>query len=226
MGIKKLFKRKEKKEDKVSIDFLSRDKPEKQVLVPRKFKSLPKPTHIHTKKGLEEKEDIHTQIEPPDNLTYQESLVHEPEIESFEGEDEMINALEKKIAERKEFLEYQKKQKELAKLEAERKSLMEAQELKKLREEQLMRTQENLKENLHIATPIQKEEFHNAETIQEGEIGQVQLLPFDKNLYKRCPVCNKKVLKGKVMRETNCMKQVIKCKDRNCEFVKVLQFNL
>ena len=62
--------------------------------------------------------------------------------------------------------------------------------------------------------------------ILQTDEGDIKVLSMDVLNVKRCPLCSHKILKGKVKRKGDYVKQIIKCKNPECDFKKELAFKI
>jgi cytochrome c556 len=73
----------------------------------------------------------------------------------------------------------------------------------------------------------QKTLIAEQEKIKENEQVDVVLEPFKTFDVKQCPKCHRRfklrgLIRSKVKKEGNSLKQTFKCRDKNCDFVKVV----
>lgn len=60
---------------------------------------------------------------------------------------------------------------------------------------------------------------HNQEEIKKEVINKIDLKEIDTDI-RKCPLCKNKTKRGKVIIKDNILHQVIKCKNKNCPYVK------
>lgn len=107
--------------------------------------------------------------------------------------------------------------KEIAELQKKIKLLKEQEE----REKQLIKEKEK---EIEIQKQFQQQKPSLISRIFRKD--EVHLQTEDYNKPTLCPLCKSKIIKGKVRREENIVKQTFKCKNNDCVFVKEFVFEV
>ena len=82
---------------------------------------------------------------------------------------------------------------------------------------------------IYVSPDIQSEKMPELPPIQPPPVQSIQKKGFfnskkSNNEMKRCPQCNSKLTKGKVINDNDSMKQLIKCRNPNCSYLKEYVF--
>lgn len=105
----------------------------------------------------------------------------------------------------------------------------------KKRQIEIKKLEENLKKNEALLKEAESKSSINIEEIEvsqnlssspQNNLQEINLSFEDTKKIKKCPKCNKKLFKNKVIQKKDHLAQILKCKSSTCDFYKELKYNI